>query len=95
MVIIPKQGGQTVSDQSLQYWRKKQAANDNNPNKILLLFDMRTAHALFEHSLNAETASKMTDKELLSLKNIGPTAVKSIRKAMRTAQKDKGEKFSV
>lgn len=84
-----------MSDQSVKYWRKKQATACNNPNKILLLFDQRTAHALFEHSLNAETASRMTDRELLHLANIGPSAVESVRKAMRTAQKSVGKKFSV
>jgi ERCC4-type nuclease len=82
-------------EKSRKYYRKREAVNSENPNKILLLFDQRTAHALFEHSLNVVSALKMKEEDLLSLSGIGPKSLISIKKAMRTALGNPGEKFSM
>ncbi len=73
--------------------RQHAAILSRNPNRILLAFDRWVATALFYHGLNAVTASKMSDEDLLKLNGIGPICVRSIRMAINTAENTDGEKF--
>jgi hypothetical protein len=64
------------------------ALNSGDPNRVLLAFAKRTAIELYFHSLNAVTASKLTDAELRQLKGLSPAAVPNIRRAMNTVAKE-------
>jgi len=66
---------------------RKKAIASCDPNRILLHFRRPVAVALFYNSLNAVTANKLTDTELLKLKGIGPKSVEAIRMATSTASK--------
>ena len=72
-------------------YRVKIMNTSTNANAILLVMDLKTAHILFMHSLNADSAIKMTDKGLLKLKGIGPMAVISIKMATKTAKKNSSQ----
>jgi hypothetical protein len=73
--------------------RQKKALASADANRILWLFDRRVAYALFVNGLNAVSAAKMDDRQLLQHKGIGPAAVYSIRRASNSANGVQGENF--
>ena len=61
---------------------KQKALLSRDPNRVLLVFYKAAATALYYNSMNAVTASKISDAELLKLPRIGRSVVSSIRRVV-------------
>lgn len=64
---------------------RKAAIASHDANRILLHFKKSVAVALYYHSLNAVTASKLSEAELLKLKGINVGVIRAIKMAIATA----------
>ncbi len=70
--------------------RSKQAAIlSNDPNRVLVAFAKASVIRLFHQGLNAKLADKMSDKQLLALKGIGPETIRDVKMACSTAYKNR------
>lgn len=61
---------------------KERALASKDPNRVLLVFFRPAATALYHNSLNAETASKLSDVQLLLLPRVGRSTISSLRRAV-------------
>ena len=61
---------------------RQKALLSKDPNRVLLVFYKSAATALYYNSLNAITAAKKSDAELIKLPRIGPSVVSLVRRAV-------------
>ena len=66
---------------------RQKAIASCDPNRILLHHRRGVATKLYYHGLNAVTANKLSDTELLELKGIGRKAIQAIRVAVNTSSR--------